>query len=129
MPHAQHSQRQGTYQTFLHRNVFGIFRKQEYDWFQMQMKQNSIVIVYVSEHWAVQANMEAILGEPKTNTAADVKAFAVRLGGTDNAGIWVQSVARNEPKGNEARMFIPWTQIITIAWRPNMEADPKKIGF
>jgi hypothetical protein len=99
----------------------------------MMLKPRSVVVLFVSAEWAKQANAEAILGKSKENVQPEVKAFPVRiLNWTHSFGTTVQSIADNEPKGNEARLFVPWRSVIGIAWRPTMqprEARQGKFGF
>jgi hypothetical protein len=96
----------------------------------MILKPKSIVVVYFKADWAKRANAEAVFGLPKENMPDGVAAFPVRvLDASGIIGLWVQSIAGHEPKGNEATMLIPWAEVISVLWRPSMEAKPKELGF
>jgi hypothetical protein len=72
----------------------------------------------------------ALLGPAREPSPPDVKAFAVRvLDSDDHFGLLVKAIYGDQPEGNEIRLVVPWRSLESIAWRPNMEMQPNRIGF
>jgi hypothetical protein len=94
------------------------------------LKTGSIVLIYFKAEWAKQANAEHALGPPQGDVAQGVIAYPVKvLDLSHSFGVEVQSIAPGQPKGNEIRMLVPWQAVISMVWRPNMEAHLRLVGL